>query len=159
MRLVTLVDMDPLKVELQVPESAAPQVKVGQAVEIEAVAFPGQVFSASVTRVAAEVGRQSRALAAEAELTAGTPLKPGMFAEARLAVGERQLPVVPKLAVVKRGSTWRAWVVVKGRLEERVVQLGPALSGDRVAILRGVTAGEKVASPVDDKITDGLRVE
>jgi membrane fusion protein, multidrug efflux system len=158
-KLVTLVDDDPLKLELQVPESAAPQVKVGQAVEIEAVAFPGQVFPATVTRVSAEVGRQSRALLAEAEVAKGTPLRPGMFAEARLAIGDAVLPIVPTTALVKRGSTWRVFVVVKGRLEERVVQVGPALSGDRTAILRGVAAGERVANPVTDQVIDGLRVE
>jgi membrane fusion protein (multidrug efflux system) len=158
-KLVTLVDDDPLKLELQVPESAAPQVKIGQAVEIEAVAFPGQVFPATITRVAAEVGRQSRALLAEAEVAKGTPLRPGMFAEARLAIGDVVMPIVPTSALVKRGSTWRVFVVVKGRLEERVVQLGPALSGDRTAVVRGVAAGERVASPVTDQVIDGLRVE
>jgi membrane fusion protein, multidrug efflux system len=158
-RLVTLVDMEPLKLELQIPESVAPLVKAGQDVEIEAVAFPGQVFTAKVTRVGAEVGRQSRALAAEAELPPSSPLRPGMFAEARLATGQRTLPVVPRAAIAKRGSTWRAWVAVKGILEERVIQLGPSLPGDMVAIQRGVAAGEKVASPVTEKVTDGLRVE
>jgi membrane fusion protein (multidrug efflux system) len=158
-KLVTLVDDDPLKLELQVPESAAPQVKIGQAVEIEAVAFPGQVFPATITRVAAEVGRQSRALVAEAEIAKGTPLRPGMFAEARLAIGDVVMPIVPTTALVKRGATWRVFVVVKGRLEERVVQVGPALSGDRTAILRGVAAGERVANPVTEQVIDGLRVE
>jgi membrane fusion protein (multidrug efflux system) len=158
-RLITLVDDDPLKLELQVPESAAPRVSVGQSVEIVAVAFPGQVFPAKIVRVAAEVGAQSRALTAEAVLPPGTPLRPGMFAEARLSVGERQLPVVPRTALVKRGASWRLFAVVKGHLEERVVQLGPSLPGDRVGIIQGLTAGEKVANPITAQVIDGLRVE
>jgi hypothetical protein len=82
-----------------------------------------------------------------------------MFAEARLAIGDVVMPIVPTTALVKRGTTWRVFAVVKGRLEERVVQLGPALSGDRTAILRGVAAGERVANPVTEQIIDGLRVE
>jgi len=159
MRLVTLVDDDPLTVELQVPESAAARIKDGQAVEIEAVAFPGKTFPATVTRTGAEVGRMTRSLVAEAEIAPGSGLRPGMFAEVRVAVGERKLPVVPKAAVQKRGSTWRIWAVVKGALEERVIQLGPEVGGDRVAVQRGLAEGEKVASPVTEQIVDGLRVE
>ena len=159
MRLLTLVDDDPLSLELQVPESAASRIHAGQAVEIQALAFPDQTYQATVTRVGAEIGRMTRALVADADLAPGSPLRPGMFAEARLAVGERELPAIPRAAVAKRGSTWRAWVVVKGRLEERVVQRGPDLPGDRVAVLQGISLGEKVASPVTAQVVDGLRVE
>jgi multidrug efflux pump subunit AcrA (membrane-fusion protein) len=67
--------------------------------------------------------------------------------------------VIPKTATVKRGSSWRVFVVVKGHLEERVVQLGPTLSDNRVGVMQGLTAGEKVANPITAQVIDGLRVE
>ncbi len=157
--LVTLVDDDPLRVDLSVPEVWVPRVKVGQDVSVAAVAYPGERFPAKITRLGSEIGRMNRALVAEAELGAGTPLVPGMFAEASITVGTTPMPVVPKSAVVRRGNTWRLFAVSKGHLEERVVQLGPELPGDLVAVARGVEAGEKVAARIDEQVVDGVKVE
>ena len=159
MRLVTLVDDDPLKVELSVPEAYVPRIALDQAVEVTAVAFPGKTFPAKVTRIGAEIGRMTRALTVEAELAPGSSLRPGMFAEAQLTLGQKQMAVVPKGALVQRGQTWRLFVVVKGHLEERVVQLGPELPGGKVALLRGAVAGDKVAAKIGEQVTDGVRVQ
>lgn len=158
MRLVTLVDDDPLHVELQVSEAYVPRVAVGQEVAVGAVAFPGQTFPAKVTRLGAEINRQSRALVAEAELAPGSPLTPGMFAEAAITLAVKPMPLVPASALVKRGTTWRIFALVKGRLEERVVQRGPELPDGRVALLRGAAAGEKVAAPITEQVADGVTV-
>lgn len=157
--LVTLVDDDPLRVDLSVPEAYVPRIKQDQAVDVEAVAYPGKRFPAKVTRIGSEIGRMNRALIAEAELAPGSPLVPGMFAEASITLGTRPTPAVPRTAVVRRGNTWRLFVAVKGRLEERVVQVGPELPGEQIAILRGVAAGERVAGKVDEQVVDGVRVE
>jgi membrane fusion protein (multidrug efflux system) len=157
--LLTLVDDDPMHVDLSVPEAWVPRVREDQLVVVQAVAYPDLRFGAQVTRVGSEIGRVNRALIAEARLAPGTPLVPGMFAEATITVGTSPMPVVPRTAVVRRGNTWRLFAVVKGRLEERVVQLGPQLPGDGIAILRGVSAGEKVAARVGEQVVDGIRVE
>ena len=159
MRLVSLVDDDPLTVELSVPERWVPRMTIGQAVAVSAIAYPEQKFAAKVVRLGAEIGRQTRALTVEAELAPGSSLKPGMFAEAQVTLGDTPMAVVPKTALVKRGSTWRLFVVVKGHLEERVVQLGPELADGKVALLRGAAPGEKVALKVTETVADGVRVE
>ncbi|HVV85571.1 MAG TPA: efflux RND transporter periplasmic adaptor subunit [Kofleriaceae bacterium] len=158
-RLVSLVDDDPLKVELSVPERWVPRVALGQAVEVSAIAYPDQKFPAKVTRIGAEIGRQNRALTVEAELAPGSSLRPGMFTEAHLTLGATPMAVVPKTALVQRGSTWRLFVVVKGHLEERVVQLGPELADGKVALLRGAVPGDKVAATITERVTDGVRVQ
>jgi membrane fusion protein (multidrug efflux system) len=158
-RLVTLVDIDPMRVELTVPESAVPVLALDQRVEIEAVAWPGKVFSATITRKGAEIGRQTRALIAEATIEPGTPLVPGMFVEARLQVGTKLRPVIPETATVKRGQTWRVFVAVDGRLQERVVQLGPPSGPGLRSVLKALEPGEQVVAVADDdKIVDGARI-
>jgi membrane fusion protein (multidrug efflux system) len=155
--LFTLVDDDPLKIELSVPETAIRAVQIGQRVRLEAVSSPGKEYQATITRIGGEIGR-TRSLIVEATIDAGADLVPGMFAEAQVVIGEKVRPVVPKTAVVKRGKTWHTFVAVNGELQDRVVQIGPASSPDQVAILRGLDKGEKVAAVVDDKIVDGVRV-
>jgi membrane fusion protein (multidrug efflux system) len=157
--LVTLVDDNPLHVDLSVPEAWVPRVAVGQEVSVEAVAYPGKRFTAKITKLGSEIGRVNRALIAEAELQTGTPLVSGMFAEASITVGSSPMAVVPKSALVRRGNTWRLFAVSKGHLQERVVQLGPELPGDLQAVARGVAAGEKVAAKIDEQVVDGVKVE
>jgi membrane fusion protein (multidrug efflux system) len=155
--LFTLVDDDPLKIELSVPEAAVRAIAKDQKVEIEAVANPGKTYGATVTRLGAEIGR-SRSLLVEATLDKGTDLVPGMFAEAHVTVGQVSRPVLPETAVVKRGKTWHVFLVVKGELVDRIVQLGAKPAAGQVSIVQGVVKGDKVVAKVTDQVVDGVRV-
>jgi len=155
--LFTLVDDDPLKIELSVPEAAVPQVKHDQRVELTAVAAPDKTYGATITKLGAEIGR-TRSLIVEATLDKGSDLVPGMFAEARVTTGSTPRPVVPATAVVKRGKTWHAFAVVNGEAQDRIVQVGPTPGPGQVSIVQGVAKGEKVVAKVTDQVVDGLRV-
>lgn len=155
--LFTLVDDDPLKIELSVPEVAVRTVQKGQKVELTTVAYPGKTYSATVTRIGGEISR-SRALVVEATLDPQTELVPGMFAEAHLTIGQTARPVVPAEAVVKRGKLWHAFVAVNGEIQDRIVQIGPPPAPGQVSILLGLNKGERVVAKVTEQITDGLRV-
>lgn len=178
--LFTLVDDDPLKIELSVPEVGVNKVRVDQRVQLISIADPDRMFGATLTRIGAEVGR-TRSLIVEAKIDPGSSLIPGMFAEARVEIGRIPRPVIPRTAVKGKCENkkqlapgengtlkfvekqecrgpWRAFVVVKGELEERIVQLGPAPDKDHVSIMQGIKPDEKVAAVIDEKIVDGLRV-
>ena len=155
--LFTLVDDEPLKIELSVPEAAVRSIQKGQKVELTAVAAPDKVYGATVTRVGGEIGR-TRSLIVEATLDPQKELVPGMFAEAHVVVGQTPRPVLPAEAVVKRAKLWHAFVSVKGELQDHIVQVGPASTPGQVSILQGLSKGDKVVAKVTDQIIDGLRV-
>lgn len=155
--LFVLVDDDPLKVELSISEVAVPLVKKDQRVELITVAHPDKRIGATITRLGAEIGR-TRSLIVEAVVDKDSGLVPGMFVEAHIKVGEITRPVVPKDAVAKRGKTWRAFVVKKNQVEERIVQLGPAPSEGQVSIAQGLAKGEKVVAKVSKELVDGRAV-
>jgi membrane fusion protein (multidrug efflux system) len=155
--LFTLVDDDPLKVELSISEIAVPLVKQNQRVELVTVARPDKPAGATITRLGAEIGR-TRSLIVEGVVDKGSELVPGMFVEARLKIGEVTRPIVPQTAVVKRGKTWRAYVIKKGEAEERVVQLGSSPAEGQVSITQGLAKGDKIVSKVTDEIVDGRAV-
>jgi HlyD family secretion protein len=75
-----------------------------------------------------------------------------------LPVGQELLPVVPVKSLVSGGESDRLFVVVSGRLEERVVQLGPKAE-DRVAIADGIKPGEQVVVAPPPGATDGMQVQ
>jgi membrane fusion protein, multidrug efflux system len=156
--LFTLVDDDPLKVELSISEIAVPLVKQDQRVELRTVSQPDKAIGATVTRLGAEIGR-TRSLIVEAVIDKDSGLVPGMFVEAHLKIGEVNRAIVPKDAVVKRGKTWRAFVIKKGEVEERVVQLGPDPSEGQRSIKQGLTKGEKVVAKVTNEVVDGRTVQ
>jgi membrane fusion protein (multidrug efflux system) len=85
-------------------------------------------------------------------------LLPGMFADVSLHVGSRQLPSVPKAAISARADQSRLFVVADGRLQERVVALGPSL-GDRVSVLRGVGVDEPVVVSDLTHLANGQAVQ
>jgi membrane fusion protein (multidrug efflux system) len=156
--LFTLVDADPLKLEISVPEVNVAAVALEQHVAISTVAHPGLVYDATITRVSAEIGR-TRSLIVEATIAKGSKLVPGMFARAEVITGHTALPAVPETAVVRRGKTWHAFVVTNGKVEERIVQLGTAPAKGQVSILQNIKVGDKVVANITEQITDGLRVE
>jgi membrane fusion protein, multidrug efflux system len=157
--LLTLLKVDALKVELSVPEGDIAKVAVGQTVSLVAVAFPDKIFAAKVTRLGGEISRTTRSLVAEAVIDPGSPLLPGMFVEVRLVTGTRPLPVVPEAALVRRGTSWRAFVVTGKRVEERLVQRGPEPAAGQASIIAGIKAGDKLVSPITASVVDGAAVE
>lgn len=100
----------------------------------------------------------TRALTVEATVDAAPELVPGMYVEARVLLGHTLRPVLPASAVVQRGTSWHAFVVYEGIVEERVVQLGPAPAPGLVSIVQSVAPGERVVHTITDQIVDGLRV-
>jgi len=145
--LFTLVDDDPLKIELSVPEASVHAIKEGLEVELRAVAAPERTHKAKVTRIGAEIGR-TRSLIVEATLEKDSGLVPGMFAEARITTGQVTRPVVPKAAVVRRGKTQHVFVVVKGEAQDRIVQTAPTVDPAKLAIIQGVAKNDTVVDKV-----------
>jgi membrane fusion protein (multidrug efflux system) len=157
-RVVTLVDVDTLRLELTVQESAIGQIHEGQTVKFN-VASASEPFAAQVRYVGPAVRRASRDLVVEA-LVANPDrvLKPGMFATAKVELGSYSAPVVPQSALRDSGISKHVFVVAQNRLEERVVETGD-LVGDQVAIVKGVKAGDHVVGKVREDLRDGMRVE
>lgn len=166
-KLVSLVDPDPLRLELTVPESLIGQLAPGRAVRFTTSGLPGQSFSARIDVLGPAVDRTGRSLVVEAAVDSAAAgagpagLLPGMFVTAYIEIGSRELPVVPRAALRRAGTSWRIFAVADGALQERIVQLADssAPESDRVALLRGVAAGERVVSQVGAELTDGLKVQ
>jgi membrane fusion protein (multidrug efflux system) len=134
-------------------------VRPGLAVSFQSVAVPGRVFTAAVKYMGGEIRSATRDLVVEAVTDNGDhALLPGMFVTAQLPVGEVTLPVVPQKAVVDRDGNDTLFTVVDGRLEMRVVQLGPKV-GDLVAIADGVKKGDQVVVSPPQGAVDGALVE
>jgi membrane fusion protein (multidrug efflux system) len=159
-KVATVLEIDPVRLELSVPESAVAAVAGANAVDFQVSAFPGQTFRGQVRYLGPAVRRASRDLVVEAVIpNRDRRLRPGMFATAQVTVGNRQAAVVPAMAVRDQAGEPRLFVVSSaGRLEERLVQVGPA-DGGEVVVVAGVRAGETIASPATPALRDGLAIK
>ena len=161
MKVATIMRIDPVRVELTVPEQYLSQVKTGQRVRLSVDAYPGQVFTASVRFVSPALKPDQRALTVEAVASNGDGrLKPGLFATALL---EQPVPapalLVPATSVETVAGTSRVYVIAAdNKVEERIVTIGEKV-GDRVEIATGVKSGERVAANPRGKLLDGVRVQ
>jgi membrane fusion protein, multidrug efflux system len=158
-KVATLVAVDPLRLELAVPEAEVSRVALGAEVAFGVSAYPGRRFTGKIRYVSGVVRASTRDLVVEAVVdNPERALLPGMFADVELSVGSQRLPSVPRSSLVTRGDQARLFVVQDGRVEERVVALGPAL-GERVAVLRGVGPEETVVVSDPDKLQNGQAVQ
>lgn len=157
-RVATLVSLDPLRLELAVPESEVSKVKLDAEVRFTVAAFPNQQYRGKIRFVSGALRSTTRDLVVEALVqNPDKTLLPGMFADVELTTGTRKLPSVPRSAMLERDGQAHAFAVVDGRLEERLLSLGPA-AGDRASVLKGVVLGDQVALPPLDKLSNGQRV-
>jgi membrane fusion protein (multidrug efflux system) len=158
--VATVVEIDPVRLELNVPESFVGQVAEGQELLFDVPAFPSAEPRRGVVKyLGGAMRRPSRDLVVEALVdNKDGKLRPGMFAVAHLKIGELPLPVVPRTAVRTDSELARVYVVREGRLEERLVQLGRSQGGD-VAVLAGVKPGERIVAKLSDEVRDGSKVE
>jgi membrane fusion protein (multidrug efflux system) len=158
-KVLSMYEADPLRLQLTVPEADLAMVKMDMHVQFNVAAFPDQKFESVVKFVSPNVREQTRDLVMEAIVPNGEgKLKPGMFAVAKVPLGEHVHPVLPAAAMIKEETGARAFVVVQGQVQERVLQLG-STQGDVTAILSGVKAGENVVLSPGPDVHDGAKVQ
>lgn len=149
-----------LEVLVRVPEVDIGQIRLGQAVEVVADAYPDRVFKGRVKLIAPEAVRDRDVTSFEirATLLEGLDvLKSGMNANMTL-LGDRisNALVVPTVAVVTVKG--RKGVLVPDENQEptfRPVTAGPTI-GDRIQILQGLKSGDRVFTnlPPGKKLED-----
>src|SRR5262245_1158177 len=145
-RLTVLVDLDPVKVEMNVPERFLNQVRAGQEIEVSVAAFQSRKFRGKVYFVSPELDSTTRTAVVKAEMpNRDHELKPGMFANLDLTVKVRdQAVVIPEAAILLQQTNASVFVVgTDNTVQFRPVRLGFRMPG-QVEVLEGVRGGEMV---------------
>ena len=159
MKVATVVRINPLRVQLTVPEQAMSSMAPGQPVTFEVDAYPGRQFVGHVKYVSPSLQADQRALTVEATVpNADGVLKPGLFATARIEQPRKTSGVlVPASSVQVLSGTSRVYVVTGDHVEERIVTTGDTV-GDLIEITKGLKAGERVATKNVALLADGIKV-
>ena len=158
-KVATVVNTNPVRVRIDIPEQAIPRVRVGESVSIRVSAYPDRNFAGRIARVSPNVSATSRTLTVEAEVqNPSGELKPGQFATVRILLPQSEPAVlVPQRAVRQVSGATYVFVIKNGRAEQRLVQTGQ-IEGDLVEINSGVAADEIVATSNVEQLSDGITV-
>ena len=159
MPVMAIVRVDPLKVIAEIPEKMAPWIKQGQPVQLRVDAYPEQTFSGKVSRISPAVNAATRAFPFEALVpNQDATLKPGTFARVHIESGKVDTVLtLPYTTLQYRYGVNRVFVIDGDKLAGRELKVGDRL-GERIEILSGVKAGDRVASSDIDKLVDGQKV-
>lgn len=167
--LMPLQRLDPMYVDLQIPQRQLPQVAVGQQVNVRIDAFPDRVFEGRVSAINPAVDAASRNVSVQA--TIANPdelLRSGMFARAEieLKAGNPEV-VLPATAISYASYGNSVFIIEKMKhadgseylgVRQMFVKLG-ASRGDMIAVLEGVKPGDEVATSGVFKLRNGLEIQ
>jgi RND family efflux transporter MFP subunit len=159
--VMVIVNIDPLRVRLKVPEKMAAWVHEGQDVSVTVEAYADRTFKGKVTRINPSVDQQTRSFEVEALIeNHDSTLKPGFFAKAVIQSNNVTSALfVPQDALLYVYGVYKIFVIEDNRLKERDVKLGER-AGDEVEITEGLREGERVALPAKgQELRDGATVE
>jgi RND family efflux transporter MFP subunit len=157
--VMSVVRVDPLKVIAEIPEKMAPWIHDGQPVQLHVDAYPDRMFTGKVSRISPAVSTATRAFPFEALVpNQEAVLKPGTFARVHIESAKvDEVLTLPYDILQYRYGVNRAFVVDGDKLSVRELKVGDRI-GDRIEVISGVKAGERVAATDVDKLTDGMKV-
>lgn len=157
--IVTLDNLDPIKVDFRVPEVFAHQLKVGQKIEMKVDAVPGRAFAGDVYAIDPQIDINGRSVLLRAKAAQqGGPLRPGMFARVTLVLEERpRALMIPEEALIPKGAEQLVFKVVDGKVVAAVVTTGLRTRG-QVEVVKGLAAGDTVITAGQIKVRPGMPV-
>jgi RND family efflux transporter MFP subunit len=158
--IVEVVQMNKVKVEIAVSERDLPEVRKGLTAKVTVATYPDREFEGTVTLVEPVVSSMTRTAKAEVTIpNAGELLRPGMFANLRLALEPRDVLLVTHDGVLQQEGTGRRYsMLYDDGVARRVdVVLGSTIDGYH-EVLSGLEAGQQVITTGRYRLGDGARV-
>lgn len=157
MPLFVVEDTSRYRLEAAVEESRKGAVRLKQPVRVRLDALGGEMLAGTVDEIVPAVDPATRTFLVKIALPPRPAVRGGMFGRAEFALGERKALTVPASAVLERGQLEALYVVGDGTIRLRFVTTGKRFPGDRVEILSGLAAGERVVVNPGSRPLDGKR--
>jgi RND family efflux transporter MFP subunit len=158
--VLTVMNINPVKLLINVSESYYSQVKVGMPINIKFDVFDGQSFQGKVNLIYPTIDERTRTFAVEVKINNNNnKVRPGMFAHVILEFGKAKRIVAPDKAIVKQAGSGARYVYVytDGKVQYKQVEVGRRADAD-YEILSGLAAGEQIVVAGQAKLVDGATV-
>lgn len=143
--VVTVAQINVLRLRIPVPESIAAVVKIGDSADIH-VQATGERFTGKIARFTNSLDTSTRTMQVEIDVPNPTyRLQPGMYANVQLSAGSRPNILAVPIEAIRRGDNKTSVLIVdsQNRVQSREVQTG-VQSSSAVEIVAGLSPGERV---------------
>lgn len=154
-----VVDIENVKIKLEIPEEYVPKVNMGQDAEIKVDAYPDEKFRGKVSKISPVIDAETRSAPIEILVhNVGYRLKPGMFARVKLVLEEhKQVPVILKEAILGKDTDYYVYIVNNQVVSKRPVKLG-LHKGSYYEVVDGLKQGDIIVIMGQQRLIDGARV-
>ena len=166
--VMTLQQVDPIFVDLNVPQGSLAEIKVGQTAILTLDSFADHPFIGEVTAISPKLDPATRNVEVEASVpNPDQLLKPGMFANVAIQVGQqKEFLTLPQTAITFNPYGETVFLVkpsdkkdAQGKPEKPTAQSVFVTTGlkrgDQIAVLSGIQEGDEVVTSGQLKIKNG----
>ena len=167
--VVPLQSLNPIYVDVGLPQQALGQVAVGRSLRVTSEDLPGRVFTGRITALDSVVDQATRNVQVQATLSNPEgKLRPGMFVQVQVGLGaSRPVIALPASAISYAPYGDSVFIITdlkdqQGRTYRGVRQQFVKIEGsqgDQVAVVSGVNPGDEVVSSGVFKLRNGAAVQ
>ena len=158
--VVTIEQMSPVKLLVNVSESFYTRVKKGMDVNVKVEVYGDEIFQGKVSLIYPTVDPQTRTFPVEIKLpNKDLKVRPGMFARVTMNFGTQNHVVAPDLSIIKQAGSGDRYIYVykDGKVSYNKVLLGRRMD-DKYEIISGVSDGDQVVVAGQSRLTNGAEV-
>jgi len=160
--VVTVMQVNPLKINVSISEQYYPLIKKGMKAEVIADVYKNEKFTGTVYRISPTVNSGTRSFNVELELpNRNDLLKPGMFVRVSMDLGEVETFVVPANTVlVQEGTNTRFVYVERTKLARRIeVTIGKRFDDQLEIISDNLKEGDNLVTQGQARLINGDKIE
>jgi len=158
--LLVLVDINTVKIMINIPEHNVADIHTGMPVTVVTDAYPDKIFNGRITRIAPALDPVTRTMASEVDISNPQHLlKPGMFSKVNIVSKMRKnILALPASCIISQDDHKFVFTVVNGAA--KLVPVQPGIESDgMVEIKNGISSSDEVVVQGEDTIHDGQKVE
>lgn len=160
MPVLAVMNINPVKVLINVSESFYSQVKIGMPIDVNFDVLVGQNFQGRVNLIYPTIDERTRTFAVEIKLNNNNnKIRPGMFARVNIEFGKAKRIIVSDRAIVKQAGSGAKFVYVyaDGKVQFKQVEIGRRVDA-AYEVLSGLSVGDQVVIAGQSKLADGASV-
>mgnify|MGYP001430148515 CR=1 FL=1 len=159
--IVTLMQINPLKLEVFISEQYFKNVKLGMKTKLEVDAYPGTSFEGTVSKINPTINQDTRTFNVEIKIpNPKQVLRPGMYVRAKLFTGKEKITAVHRSAILRMPASNVFYAfIIENNTAKRVIVIKGDEYDEIVEIKTGLKAGNVIATTGHSLLKDGSQVK
>lgn len=158
--IVSIAQLNPVKVLVNVAESYYPNIKLGQKVQIKVDILQNKIFEGIISRIDPIINPQTRTFTAEIKIpNPNNILRPGMFSRVNIHIGKEKALLVPRSALLRQPATsdLYCFIIENNKAIRKDIKTGTQINA-LIEITEGLKVGDKLVVNGQGRLKDGSLV-